>query len=183
MKRHHNRFFTWFATVAACFVMAAAAASLIRAASAQEGALKTLVTPLAAPQGVYYDADGKSFALQDLKGKVVIVHFWAKWCPPCIIELPEMRKALDAIDNKDLVILPLSLDQNPGTVELFYQENAVSFPVLMDRKGELSRAFEMKALPMTVLLNRKGEIVARRDGVADWDAIPTRAMIEGELKN
>lgn len=183
MQRQHNRIFNLFAIVATGFVCLAAAAALIKAASAQEGALHQVNPLIDAPSSVYYDAEGHAFELTQHKGKVVILHFWAKWCPPCIVELPEMQKAFKAMAHEDLVVLPLSLDLNIGTVEAFYKENKLDLPIVMDRKGEMFRAFGLKGLPGTVLLNKKGQIIARRDGVVDWKSIPTRAIILNELQN
>lgn len=181
--RKHNRFFTGFATLAACFVLAVAAASLMQAFAAQEGALEQLKTPLPAPEVTYFDTEGKPQSLAALKGKVVILHFWATWCAPCVTELPIMHKVVAGLKDEKLAVLPLSLDQNPGTVELFMARNNLSLPVAMDRKGDVLRAFQLKGLPSTVILDKNGEIIAVRSGVLNWESIFTRSVIVAALQD
>lgn len=182
MKLTLKRFFTVFATVVAVIYAVGAVGALKVAVAQQQG----LLMPSAAKEVAditYYDAEATAFQLADLQGKVVVVHFWAKWCPPCIAELPEMEEALAALDaGDDLVVLPLSLDREVAVVEAFYAENNITLPVLMDQRGAAMRALEIRGLPGTVLLNREGKEIARRAGVVDWDSPAVRGVIEEALK-
>ena len=128
----------------------------------------------------YVDTEGETIALSDHKGKVVVLHFWAKWCPPCIEELPEMVAMLDTLDAKDkqdLVVLPLSLDRNAETVHAFLEEHALPLPVTRDAGGKAMRALEIRGLPSTVILNRNGQEIARREGVVNWENPAVKEMI------
>lgn len=181
MKPTLNRFFKRFATVVACVYALGAVAALQVAAAAQSGMLMPSA-PTDVPELTYQDAEGKDYAVSDHKGKVVVVHFWAKWCPPCVEELPEMQEALAALDaGDDLVVLPLSLDRAVGTVEAFYGNNNITLPLVLDGKGAAMRALEIKGLPSTVILDRNGKEIARRAGVVDWKSEAVTGVLKEAL--
>lgn len=174
MKPTLNRFFRIFATVVACVYATGAVA-------AQSGMLMPSA-PKEVPQVGYADADGKTHTLAEHKGKVVVLHFWAKWCPPCVEELPEMQQALAEWGfGDDLVVLPLSLDRVPETVKGFYAGNDITLPMVFDEKGTAMRALEIRGLPSTVVLDREGREVARRAGVVDWKSEAVKGVIEDAL--
>lgn len=177
MKSPLNRFFALFATVV---VWAVLPASL---AGAAEGGLLMPSAPKDVPDITYLDAQGESHALAGHTGKVVVVHFWAKWCPPCIEELPLMERALQELDaGKELVVLPLSLDRNAETVAAFYAAaDVTTLPVVLDARGAAMRALEIRGLPSTVILNRDGKEIARRAGVVDWSSKAVTGIIEDAL--
>lgn len=181
MRPTLNRFFSIFATVVACVYAIGAVASLHTAAAAQAG----MLMPSAAmdvPDVVYKDAEGASHGLAEHKGKVVVLHFWAKWCPPCVEELPQMQQALAELDAEgELVVLPLSLDRTPEVVKSFYEANDITLPLLFDDKGKTMRALEIPGLPSTVILNREGREIARRAGVVDWKSEAVRGVITDAL--
>lgn len=162
--------------------MAVAAASLIQEVQAKEGQLEVLRPALPAPENtVFFDAEGKEQRITDLKGKVVVLHFWAKWCPPCVVELPEFKAFAESMASDSVVFLPLSLDKDPDTVAQFFGQNAIALPVYMDRQGDTMRAFGMKGLPSTVILDKDGHVIARRNGVVNWTHISTRTLITNAL--
>jgi thiol-disulfide isomerase/thioredoxin len=103
--------------------------------------------------------DGETLRLSDLKGKPVILNFWATWCGPCRAEFPEFQKA--AVDNADrLVIIGVnhtSTDQ-AELVPDFLAEFGVTFPIALDQKGELSKAYQLKGLPTTIFIDSNGVV-------------------------
>lgn len=182
MKSPLNRFFKIFATVVATVYVAGALASLHVADAAQQGMLMPSA-PKAVEDAAYLDAEGATHALSAHKGKVVVVHFWAKWCPPCVEELPLMEQALQQLDaGEALVVLPLSLDKEMATVQAFYAAHDITtLPALLDDKGKAMRLLEIRGLPSTVILNRKGEEIARRAGVVDWSSPAVIGVLEEAL--
>lgn len=181
MKPTLNRFFRIFATVVACVYAMGAIASLHVAAAAQSGMLMPS-TAKEVPDVGYVDGEGSRFTLAEHKGKVVVLHFWAKWCPPCVEELPQMQQALTEFGaGGDLVVLPLSLDRTPETVKAFYAANDITLPLLLDDKGAAMRALEIRGLPSTVIIDREGREIARRAGVVDWESEAVKGVIQNAL--
>lgn len=168
-----NRFFHFFATVVAVICCAGAALS------AQEGVLIPS-EPREVADIAYHDREGAEQKLSSLKGKVVIVHFWATWCPPCIEELPRMQQSLAGLGG-EVAILPISLDRTTDAVQAFYTAHGITLPLVMDDKGKAMRALEIKGLPSTVIIDREGKEIARRAGVVDWDNPAVKERITGTL--
>lgn len=173
-----NRFLRGIATLVACVVLGTAASGY---AQTKEGQLELLETPETMPDIIYYDAEGKGKTLSSHRGKVVVLHFWAKWCPPCVVELPEMKTALEALAHDDLLLLPISLDFKVETVQQFYAENNIDFPVMMDNKSAAMRTAGIRGLPGTVIVDREGRIISRHNGVANWASEDTQALIRNAL--
>lgn len=178
MKPTLKRFFSIFATVVAAIYVVGAVASL-NFAAAEEGVLKPS-EPQEAVAYSYVDGEGVSIAGSDHAGKVVLVHFWAKWCPPCIKELPEMVEMLDSLSDEtkaNLVVLPISLDRDAETVRAFLASNNLDLPIMRDEGSKAMRALKIRGLPSTLLLDREGREIARRDGVVDWKKPFVRGVI------
>jgi thiol-disulfide isomerase/thioredoxin len=114
------------------------------------------------------DADGKEQRIDQWRGKVVIVNFWATWCAPCREEMPEFIKSQTELGPKGLQIVGIAVDQ-PDKVRQFAAEIGLNYPALVGGFGamELSRALgnTVMALPFTVILDRKGAIVHTQLGV------------------
>jgi cytochrome c biogenesis protein CcmG/thiol:disulfide interchange protein DsbE len=113
------------------------------------------------------DLDGKEVRLSSYKGKVVMVNFWATWCPPCRAEIPDFIELQRELGPKGLAILGISFDQGgPGTVRAFAQQQRINYQMLMGAP-EVARAYGgVQNIPTTFLLDKEGRIVASRTGVA-----------------
>ncbi len=127
--------------------------------------------------------EGTMYRLSDLYGKVVIINFWATWCVPCLEEMP----ALDILNNrykdKGLVILGISIDRKKETVEEFLSKNPVSYPILLDQKGEVFvNKYTVTGLPATYLIDREGHIVEQYIGKKDFTSQEFTDLIERLLK-
>jgi len=121
--------------------------------------------PAAAPSVVMHDIDGKPLAPADLRGKVVIVNFWATWCPPCRAEIPDLV-ALQAKYADRLQIIGVSQDEGPiDGVRRFAQEQRMNYPIVM-MTPELEKAFTgISALPTSFVVDRQGRVVQRHVGM------------------
>jgi cytochrome c biogenesis protein CcmG, thiol:disulfide interchange protein DsbE len=103
---------------------------------------------------------GKEYSLSNLKGKVILLNFWASWCPPCRAEMPAIQKAYTTYKDKDLIILGIndSTSDDPYDAGQFMIANRFDFPVLYDTDGAVSRSYQIYALPTSFFIDRKGMI-------------------------
>ncbi len=103
---------------------------------------------------------GEKVTLSHLRGKIVVVNFWATWCLPCRKETPALEKAYEQYKDAGLVILGVNLtDQDSASeVESFVQEFKLTYPILLDRDGSISYLYQIEGLPMTFFINREGII-------------------------
>jgi thiol-disulfide isomerase/thioredoxin len=112
--------------------------------------------------------DEKTVALETYRGKPMIVNFWARWCGPCRVEIPELIKVHDKYQKKGLVVLGIGLEDKAESVRDFMKAYEMNYPVLLakDKGIELMQALgnPKAGLPYTVVVNRKGEIVASKLG-------------------
>jgi thiol-disulfide isomerase/thioredoxin len=104
-----------------------------------------------------------------LRGKVVVLHFWATWCPPCRQEFPAFaRYAEEARRKGEAEVIAVSLDQTAEPVPAFVRKAGGSFPVYMD-DGAFSSSAGVSVIPTTVVLDRQGRVALRQEGAARWD--------------
>lgn len=115
------------------------------------------------------DLDGNSRKLSDFKGKVVIVNFWATWCPPCRKEIPSMQRAWNILKDKDVMLLAVHVGGNEDKVWTFLTDYDVEFPVLLDKGSIISKKWPLFGLPVTFVINPKGQIALRAIGGREWD--------------
>lgn len=99
---------------------------------------------------------GETVKLSDLKGKKVMLNFWATWCPPCKAEMPEMEQFFKQ-DHKDLEILAVNIDPQLD-VKGFVNQNGITFPVLLDDKDEVNTKYRILSIPTTYFIDSKGVI-------------------------
>jgi peroxiredoxin len=106
------------------------------------------------------DLTGKAWKLSDLRGKVVVVNFWATWCPPCRKEMPDLQALYDRFATQNMVILGIS-DEEIEKVQPFIHEHGVTFPVLLDPGRKANEAFVVEGIPKTFIFDRNGNLVAQ----------------------
>lgn len=111
-----------------------------------------------APSFTLKDLTGKEVSLADYRGKVVIIDFWATWCPPCRKELPHIQKIYDKYRDKGVTVLAITSESNIEKVKDFIEEGGYSFPILIDRRGEANSAYGIRAIPMLFVLDKEGII-------------------------
>ena len=106
------------------------------------------------------DLDGREWNLKKLRGKVVMVNFWATWCPPCRKEMPDLEALYERFQDRGLVILAIS-DEEAAKVKPFVEQHKFSFPVLLDIGGQVNKVFRVTGIPKTLLYDREGRLVAQ----------------------
>jgi peroxiredoxin len=123
-----------------------------------------------APDFNLEDQDGNFVKLSDLKGKVVIVNFWATWCPPCRKEMPSMQRAWETLKQEDIEMLAINVGEDSDLIFAFTAEYPVDFPLLMDRDSKVVREWRVRGLPTTFIINPEGKIVYQAIGDREWDS-------------
>jgi peroxiredoxin len=106
------------------------------------------------------DLQGKSWHLRELKGKVVLVNFWATWCPPCRKEMPDLQALYDKYKDQGFVVLSIS-DEEAAKVSPFITERNISYPVLLDPGRKVNEAFVVEGIPKSFVYDREGKLVAQ----------------------
>src|SRR6266436_1700101 len=112
------------------------------------------------PEVALKDLSGKTWTFADLGGKVVIVNFWATWCPPCRKEMPDLETLYGRFGSKGLVVLGIS-DEEAAKVGPFIRERKVSFPVLLDPGRKVNEMFVVEGIPKSFVYDREGKLVAQ----------------------
>jgi peroxiredoxin len=112
------------------------------------------------PEFTLNDLSGKAWTFSKLRGKVVLVNFWATWCPPCRKEMPDLETLYGRFASKGLMVLGIS-DEEAAKVEPFIHERKVSFPVLIDAERKVNEMFVVEGIPKTFVYDREGKLVAQ----------------------
>jgi peroxiredoxin len=112
------------------------------------------------PEFSLKDLSGKTWTFSELRGKVVLVNFWATWCPPCRKEMPDLETLYGRFGAKGLVVLGIS-DEEAAKVEPFIRERKVSFPVLLDPGRKVNEMFVVDGIPKSFVYDREGKLVAQ----------------------
>ena len=113
--------------------------------------------------------DEQTIKLSDLKGKVLIVNFWATWCPPCRKEMPSMQRAWEKVKDKGVVLIGIHVGGNSDKVWDFTGRYNLTFPILIDKRGTTSKKWKTIGLPTTFVVDPKGRKIYRAIGGREWD--------------
>jgi peroxiredoxin len=113
---------------------------------------------------------GKSEHLSDLKGKVVVVNFWATWCPPCVEETPSLNRLQKYIDSRGGMVLGVSVDEDGAAYEKFLKDQAVVFPTYRDASKKSAADYGTSLYPETYIIDRHGKIARKFVGEQQWDS-------------
>ena len=137
-----------------------------------------------APSFKLRNIKGNYESLDSYRGGVVVLNFWATWCAPCRIEMPSFEKLYRRYRSEGVTVLAITLDKNSeNKIKSFVDEYGLSFPILLDEKGEVERLYPSMTIPFTYIIDRQGRIVARVDGAKNWESSETFEAIEYLLKN
>ncbi|MEP6908374.1 MAG: TlpA disulfide reductase family protein [Pseudoxanthomonas sp.] len=127
------------------------------------------------------DTAGKTWRLDMLKGRAVLINFWASWCEPCRAEMPTLQQIADLYGPDKLLVLALNFKEHPNRAIQFAAATGLSLPVLLDPQGQAARAWGVKVFPTTVLIDRHGRARQRVQGEVDWTGAPAGQLIDALL--
>jgi peroxiredoxin len=106
------------------------------------------------------DLHGKKWTLKSLRGKVVLLNFWATWCPPCRKEMPDLEALYNRFKDRGFVILAIS-DEEASKVDPFITERKITYPVLLDPGRKVNGLFQIDGIPKSFVYDRSGKLVAQ----------------------
>ena len=132
------------------------------------------------PDLILKDLNNKTVDLHQLKGKVVLVNFWASWCPPCVHEMPSMERLKNRFSAKDFIILGVNMAEDKKTVTQFLNTKVnVSFPILFDSDGKALKQWGVFAFPTSYVIDKAGNIRYALYGGIDWENQNVLKIITG----
>jgi len=136
---------------------------------------------------------GETLKLSDLKGRVVLVNFWASWCGPCVSELPAMERLYTRLKSRGLVIVGVGVDDQPEALTEFQRRFGLTFPLVVDQTGEVKSRYKLSGVPESFIVDKEGKLVMVPDpedgvptvrivGPRAWDSPDAVARIESLLQ-
>jgi len=127
-----------------------------------------------------FSLDGTEYRLSELKGQVVIVDFWATWCPPCRNSIPTFARLYDKYHEQGFTILGIGLDDEQALVK-FKEQMRIPYPILIGNK-EIAKAYEVTGIPKTIFIDKQGRIRKTQTGFAPELEAPFDALVDSLLK-
>jgi thiol-disulfide isomerase/thioredoxin len=159
-------------------VMATPVASLVQAAG-----LRSVDEPRPAADFQLPDLDGLLLRLQDQRGKVVLLNFWATWCPPCLEEMPLMDQLSQSLRQQPFVIWAVAMKEDHAKVAPFMATHRFHFTALLDSDGAVSTGYKLRGLPTTYLIDCHGIIVGWARGPQEWTSEAMHLLLTALLSD
>ena len=133
----------------------------------------------AAPDFEIETFDGGTLRLSDLEGKVVVLNFWASWCPPCRWEMPFFETMWNEYRDRDVVFVGVAMSDTLEDARGFAEETGVTYPIGLDQTNEIVRAYEVRSLPTTFFIGKDGQINRRLTSAANEALL--KVFLRGQL--
>ena len=115
---------------------------------------------------------GGSVKLSDLRGKIVVIDFWATWCPPCVEGLPKLAAMTAKHKDDGVVFFPINLQEEPDTIKAFLAEKGLTLPIVLDADGKAVKSYKVEPVPQTVFIDRDGVVQLVHIGIGELEKVP-----------
>ncbi|MGE5161871.1 MAG: peroxiredoxin family protein [Betaproteobacteria bacterium] len=161
-------------------LIAAAALAGVAGPLRATGVMTAWKGPPAAPPIELATAGGEPFTLASLRGKVVLVNFWATWCEPCVTEMPSLQRARDQLAPR-FEVLGVNYQEGPARIQAFVEKSRITFPIVRDTDGAVAKAWGARVFPASYLVDRAGHVKHVLIGGADWTSPPLLGTIRALL--
>jgi thiol-disulfide isomerase/thioredoxin len=138
------------------------------------------------PRNFALQIEGKPTHLSDLHGKVVVLNFWASWCPPCVEEAPSLNRLQKYLEPRNGLVLGVAADEDPRAFSKFLIDQGLSFPTYRDpgtkeRVSPIALSYGTSIIPETYVIDRHGKIARKVIGAQEWDSPDMRAYFDSLL--
>lgn len=153
------------------------------AASTVAAGLQPIVGRPSAPSLALTDIDGREWTLEALRGEVVLLNFWATWCPPCVEEIPSLGRLNRRLEDKPFRVISVDVGQEEAEVRRFLDRVPADFPVLLDPEGSVTGPWKIRAFPTSFLIDAEGRMRYGYFGALEWDSDEVVAVIESVLSD
>lgn len=135
-----------------------------------------------APSFTVTTDSGKQITRSNFGGKLLVLNFWATWCPPCLEEMPAMERLWRKHKDAGFVLVAVSVDTDPQKVVPFVTEHKLTFPIAFDTKMAIADKYGVRALPSSFILGREGDLAALALGPRHWDNKASHRLIEAMVR-
>jgi len=147
--------------------------SSIPALAAEKAVEQKLLIPFkqrpSAPDFTLKDMEGEFYQLSKQKGKVIVLNFWATWCPPCLKEMPSMQRAWDKVKKDNILLWAVNVGETEDDIFAFSAEVEVNFPLLINEDQSVMQRWGVQAMPTTYIIDKKGRVAYYAIGDRQWD--------------
>ena len=120
--------------------------------------------------------------LKDYRGKVVLLNFWATWCPPCIKEIPSLNNLQKQFSKDEFIVLSVDVGEELKDIQTFLEHVPAEYPVLVDTSSSLTEAWQLQAFPSTYIIDRQGRLRYQYFGGLEWDEPELIKFLAQEFK-
>ena len=169
-----NKFLTWIG-------LGIAAAVVLVFALPQCRQCESTIAGKAAPD-FDFELNGKPARLAGLRGNVVVLNFWATWCPPCVEEMPALNRLHQQLAAQGVVVLGVSVDEDAAAYDRFLRQQQIAFPTYRDPAKKISSTYGTVMFPETYIIGRDGRIARKIIGAQTWDSPDLVSYLQSLLR-
>lgn len=140
--------------------------------------LQSYIKPKLLPDFSLYNLEGKLIKITDYKGKIILLNFWATWCPNCRQESPFLEKLYDQFKTKEFIIFRINTKESKETINKYLEKHPSRIPILLDGNNKVGNLMGVWAHPTSFLIDYQGRIRYRAMGMVDWSSLQVITSIE-----